>query len=194
VAEVEELPAGRPRERVIDEAAVATLIARAGRLTRSEARALANAAAWQWQPLTLPIRGSFAAARSEALAAARAAGRGELAVGAMEDAARAALDSPVGGSIGRRWSWAENGLAAVLIGGMGAIVGATNGLQAFAFAFGLLAVVGGMALLRYDTARATRRRLEAAVGSAALALVVRDLVSPETAQALRGPWSTVMHD
>jgi len=25
-------------------------------------------------------------------------------------------------------------------------------------------------------------------------MVVRDLVTPETAQALRGPWATVMHD
>ena len=29
---------------------------------------------------------------------------------------------------------------------------------------------------------------------AALALVVGDLLTPETAHTLRGPWSTVMHD
>jgi len=194
VTELEELPAERPGARATDETAASALIARAGRLTRADVDALAGAAAWQWPPLALPVRGSFAAARSEALAAARGAGRGEAAVGAMEAAARAALGSPGAGSIRGSWSWAENGLAAVLVGVIGSIVGATNELPALVFAFGLLAVAGGVVLFLYDSARVTRRRLEAAVGSAALALVVGDLVSAQAAQALSGPWSSVMHD
>jgi hypothetical protein len=196
VGQIEELPgsAGPLPEALHDDSALAAMVARAGRLTPAEVRALAGAAAWQWQPLALPVRGSFAAARSEALAAARVAGRRGAAIVAMEEAASAALGSPGGSSIAGPWGWAENGLAAVLIGVIGAIVAATNGLAAPAIAFGILAVIGAGVLLLYDSARVTRRRLEAAASSAALAIVVRDIASVESAQTLKGPWSAVIHD
>jgi hypothetical protein len=196
VNEIEEIPSATqaPSSGSPWDSLVSAMVARAGRLTRAEAHAIAGAAAWQWQPLALPTRGGFAAARAEALAAARAAGRSSAAVIAMDGAASAALGSPGGRSIAARWGSAENGVAAVLIGVIGAIVTATNGLPAAAFAFGILAVVGAAVLLVYDSARVTRRRLETAAGSAALAIVVRDVASAESVQALTGPWTTVIHD
>jgi len=195
VADLEELPTG---PEVVgygpNHSAVAGLIARAGRLTRAEVHALAGAVAWQWQPLALPIRGSFAAARSEALAAARIAGRTGEATAAQDDARLAAFDSPGGRSTAGRWSWAENGLAGVVIGLIGAIVSAQAGVVAAAVAFGLLALVGAGVILLYESSRIARYRLAACVQAAALALVVGDLLTPETAHTLRGPWSTVMHD
>ena len=173
---------------------VVELIDRARRLTSPQVHALTGAAAWQWQPFALPIGGSFVAARSDALAAARVAGRGRAAVTAEQEARLAAIQSPGGLAIARRWSRAENGLAGVLIGVIGAIVSATYGLLIPAIGFGLLAVVGAGVLLVYESGSIARRRLIACVEAAALATVVRELVSPETVQALRGPWSTVMHD
>jgi hypothetical protein len=61
-------------------------------------------------------------------------------------------------------------------------------------AFGVLAVVGAGVLLVYDSGSMARRRLTIGVQGAALAIVVRDLVEPETVQNLSGPWSAVMHD
>ena len=196
MADLEELRTGpgRTDARGPDDSAVAELVARARRLTRPEVHALAGAVAWQWQPLALPIRGSFASARSEALAAAKVAGRAGAAATAIQEARLAALGSPGGLTTAGRWSWAENGLAAVLIGVLGAIVCATAGLLIPAAGFGLLAIVGAGVLLLYESARVARRRLEVGVEAAALALVVGDLVPPETAHALRGPWSTVVHD
>jgi hypothetical protein len=196
VADLEELRTGSEwtGDRGPDDSAVAELIARARRLTRPEVHALAGAVAWQWQPLALPIRGSFASARSEALAAAKVAGRAGAAATAIQEARLAALGSPGGLTTAGRWSWAENGLAAVLIGVLGAIVCATAGLLIPAAGFGLLAIAGAGVLLLYESGRLARRRLEVGVEAAALALVVGDLVPPETAHALRGPWSTVVHD
>ncbi|OGO54989.1 MAG: hypothetical protein A2Z32_09670 [Chloroflexi bacterium RBG_16_69_14] len=196
MADLEELEtgSGRTGSHGPDDSAVAELIARARRLTRPEVHALAGAVAWQWQPLALPIRGSFASARSEALAAAKVAGRAGAAATAIQEARLAALGSPGGQTTAGRWSWAENGLAAVLIGVLGAIVCATAGLLIPAAGFGLLAIVGAGVLLLYESARVARRRLEVGVEAAALALVVGDLVPPETVHALRGPWSTVVHD
>jgi hypothetical protein len=173
---------------------VAELIERAGRLTPAEAHALAGAVAWRWQPLAPPIRGSFAATRTDALAAARAARRSEAATRAIDQAAAAALGSPGGRSIGGSWSWAENGLAAVLIGVIGAIVATNAGFVPVAIAFGVVAAVGAGVLLVVDSGRVARRRLQIGVEGAALALVVRDLVPPDTSQSLAGPWSTVIHD
>ncbi len=82
----------------------------------------------------------------------------------------------------------------MLIGVIGAIVCAQVGLLPVAVAFGLLAVAGTGVVLAYESGRMTRMRLVASVEAAALALVVADLISAETAQALGGPWSTVMHD
>jgi len=196
MAVVEEIPTGPARTVGYgpNDGAVAELIARARRLSRAEVHALAGAVAWQWQPLTLPMRGSFAAARSEAYAAATIAGRSGAATNAAQEARVAALDSPGGRTIARRWSSAENGLAGVLIGVIGAIGCAQVGLLAVAIVFGLLALAGAGVVLVYESGRMTRMRLVAGVQAAALALVVADLVSPETAQALGGPWSTVMHD
>jgi hypothetical protein len=198
MTQLEELPTGGEAAvgdmAGLDQPAVAGLIARAARLTRSEASALAGAVAWQWQPLALPIRGSFASARAEALGAARGAGRAAAAASAIEHAGHAALESPGGSALGHAWSWAENGLAAVLIGIVGAIVAASGDVLPLAIAFGILAVCGAGVLLVYDTARVARRRLEAAVEAAALAIVVADLVPSETSQILRGPWVVVIHD
>lgn len=177
-----------------DAGVVAELIARAGRLTPAEAHAIVGAVAWRWQPLTPPIRGSFAATRTDALAAARAAGRADSAVRAMDQAATAALDSPGGRSLGGSWTWAENGLAAVLIGVIGAIAAANGGFVPVAIAFGILAALGAAVLLVVDSARVARRRLRIGVEGAALALVVRDLVPPDTIQSLSGSWSAVIHD
>jgi len=173
---------------------VVELIDRSRRLTPAQVHALAGAVAWQWQPLALPVRGSLIAARTEALTAAKVAGRMGAAAAAEQGARLAAIGSPGGLTIGRGWSWAENGLAGVLIGVIGAIVSATYGLLIPAVGFGLLAMVGAGVLLLYDSGRIARRRLVACVEAAALATVVRELVSPETVQALRGPWATVMHD
>lgn len=196
MTEVEELEDGR--ERVVDfgpdGSAVVELIDRARRLTAPQVHALAGAVAWQWQPLALPMRGSFIAARSEALAAAKVAGRAGAATSAEQAARLAAIGSPGGLAIASRWNSAENALAGVLIGVIGAIVCAGYGLLIPAVGFGLMAVVGAGVLLMYESGRVARRRLAACVEAAALATVVRELVSPETVQALRGPWSTVMHD
>ncbi len=196
MTEFEELPSepGRTLGFGPNESAVVDLIARARRLTSPQVHALAGAVAWQWQPLALPIRGSFTTARSEALAAAKVAGRAGAATMAEQEARLAAIGSPGGQAIAGRWSWAENGLAGVLIGVVGAIVCATAGLLIPAAGFGLLAIVGAGVLFLYESGRVARRRLTACVEGAALALVVGDLVPPETAQALSGPWSTVMHD
>ncbi len=174
--------------------AVIELIARARRLTPAQAHAMSGAVAWQWQPLALPIRGSFATARAEALATAKVAGRQTAAASAEQDAGAAALESPGGEAISGSWSSAENGLAGVIIGVVGAILGATAGMSIVAVAFGMLAVVGGGVLLLYDSGRVARQRIRAGVAGAALALVVGDLLPPETRQSLAGPWSTVMHD
>ena len=174
--------------------AVVELIARARHLTLTQAHAISGAVAWQWQPLALPIRGSFTTARSEALAAAKVAGRQAAAISAEQDAGAAALESPGGRAISTSWSWAENGLAGVIIGVMGAILSATAGILVATVGFGLLAVVGAGVLLLYESGRVSRHRIRAGVAGAALALVVGDLLAPETRQSLSGPWSTVMHD
>lgn len=174
--------------------AVAELIARARELSLSQAHAISGAVAWQWQPLMLPIHGSFVTSRSEALAAARVAGRLAAATSAEQDAGAAALESPGGRGISDSWSWAENGLAGVIIGVIGGIVSATAGLSIAAVGFGLLAVAGGGVLVLYESGRVARQRIKAGVAGAALALVVSDLIPPETRQSLWGPWSTVMHD
>jgi hypothetical protein len=195
MTEIEELSSGRtPGDAGPNGSDVAELIARAERLTAAQVRAIAGAVAWRWQPLTPPVRGSFAATRSEALAAAKASGRADAAASAMERATAAALASPGAQTTARRWSWAENGLAAVLIGVIGAIVLGAYGLLWGAIAFGVLAVAGGAVLLVYDSGSVARRRLSIAVEGAVLALVVRDLVDPEVVQSLAGPWSTVMRD
>jgi hypothetical protein len=198
MAELEELQAGPASARTNgygpNDSAVAELIERARRLTRAQVHALAGAVAWQWQPLAPPLRGSFAVARAEALAVAKVAGRAGAAATAQQGAAVAALGSPGGQSTAGRWSWAENGLAGVLIGVMGAIVCAGSGFLVPAIGFGLLALAGAGVVLVYESGLMARRRLVACVEAAALALVVSDLVSAETAQALRGPWATVMHD
>jgi len=193
---VEELPIGSARTAGFgpNDGAVGELIARARRLSRAEVHALAGAVAWQWQPLTVPMRGSFATARSEASAAAKIAGRSGAAANAVQEATVAALDSPGSRTIAARWSPAENGLVGVLTGVIGAIVCAQVGLLPVAIVLGLLAVAGAGVVLLYESGRLTRMRLVAGVEAAALALVVADLVSPETAQVLGGPWSTVMHD
>ncbi len=196
MAEIEELRPGSGAAAGFgpNDAAVAGLIARARRLSRAEVHALAGAVAWQWQPLALPVRGSFVTARAEALAAARVAGRSAAAAAAEQEARLAALDSPGGRSTAGKWSWAENGLAGVLIGVIGAIVCAQAGLLVVAALFGLLALAGAGVVLLYESGRVARQRLAAGVQAAALALVVGDVVPPETAQTLSGPWSTVMHD
>jgi len=196
VTELEELQDGQERSADFgpNGSDVVELIDRARRLTPAQVHALTGAVAWTWQPLALPIAGSFVAARSEALAAARVAGRAGAAASAEQEARLAAIWSPGGRATAGRWSWAENGLAGVLIGVVGAIVCGMNGLLIPAVAFGLLAVAGAGVLMLYESGRIARRRLAACMEAAALAMVVRDLVTPETAQALRGPWSTVMHD
>jgi hypothetical protein len=198
MAEIEELGTGSAATRTNgfgpDDSAVAELIERARRLTRAQVHALAGAVAWQWQPLALPMRGSFAAARSEALAAAKVAGRAGAAATAEGEARLAALGSPGGQTTAGLWSRAENGLAGVLIGVIGAIVCATAGLLIPAVGFGLLAIAGAGVVLVYESGRMARRRLAACVEAAALALVVGDLVPAETTHVLRGPWTTVMHD
>jgi len=195
MAELEELGAAASRAgRGPNDSAVADLIERARRLTRAQVHALAGAVAWQWQPLALPMRGSFAAARSEALAAAKVAGRAGAAATAQEQARLAALGSPGGQTTAGLWSRAENGLAGVLIGVVAAIVCANAGWLIPAVAFGLLAIVGAGVVLIYESGRMARRRLAACVEAAVLALVVGDLVAAETVQVLKGPWTTVMHD
>jgi hypothetical protein len=174
--------------------AVVELIDRARRLTDAEAHALAGAVGWQWQALALPGRGSFVAARSEALAAAKVAGRAGAATAVGQQARRAAFEAPGEGTAARHRGWTENGLAGVLLGTIGAVVCASAGLLVPAAAFGLLAIVGFAVLLRVESAFVARRRLAAGVEGAALALVVRDLVSPETSETLGRPWSAVIRD
>jgi hypothetical protein len=194
MTEVEQIvPVPRAGERTYGEA-VAELVERAGRLTPAEAHAVVGAVAWRWQPLVPPIRGSFAATRTSALAAARAAGRVDAATRAMDQAAAAALDSDGGRSTGGSWSWADNGLAAVLIGVVGAIVATNGGFVPIAIASGVLAAAGAVVLIVVDSGRVARRRLQIGVEGAALALVVRDLVPPDTIQSLVGPWAAVIHD
>jgi hypothetical protein len=48
-------------------------------------------------------------------------------------------------------------------------------------------------LLRGDGAKAHGSRLLACVSSAGLAVLVRDLIEPETFETLFGPWGAVMH-
>jgi hypothetical protein len=194
MTEVEELTERSPRDYGAVASDAAALIVRAGRLTPAEAHALAGAVGWRWQPLSPPGRGSLAATRAEALAAARAAGRASAAAGAMEEARQAALDSVGGRSMAPRWSWAENGLAAVLTGVVGAIVAGGAGMVMVAVAFGALAVIGAGVLLIYDSGNVARRRLAVGVEAAALALVTRDITPPEIVQALNGPWSAVVRD
>ena len=104
-----------------------------------------------------------------------------------------------GGAIARRTGrWAENGLAAVLIGVIGAIVSARDRTtRSSPSLFGLLAVVGcGAVLLFHESGIVMRRRLAAAVEAAALATGRRatSAAARDTAQVLLGPWSTVIHD
>ena len=190
MVELEELdPDRRPGDFGPNASAVADLIGRAGRLTPAEAHALAAAVGWHWQPLSPPLRGSLASIKAEALAAARVAGRATAAADAMDQARVAALASVGGRATARRWGWAENGVAAVLIGVIGAIVAAQAGLSAAVVAFGVLAVAGAGVVLLYERSRMARDRLAACLEAAVLALVVRDLVTPETPS---GPaWAVV---
>jgi hypothetical protein len=163
-------------------------------LTPSQARALAGAVAWRWVALALPEAGGVGIARAQAEAAARGAGRHPALVAAETDARRAAIESPGGQSLASRWSWAENGLVAVGAGVIGAIAFAGAGLAFVAVLFGLLAIAGAVVLLLVESRAVTRSRLQAAVGAAAIAVVVRDLIEPRTFAALHGPWATVMRD
>ena len=194
MTELEEVPPRRAADGGSVSTDVAEMIARAGRLTPAQAHALAGAVAWRWQPLVPPGRGSLTAARSEALAAARVAGRADMAAAAMSEARLAALGSAGGRSTDGRTRWAESGLAAVLIGVVGAVVCASNGLTAPAIALGILALIGAGVLFVSDSAAMARRRIAMGVEGEALALVVRDLVPPETVETLAGPWSAVMRD
>jgi hypothetical protein len=142
----------------------------------------------------LPEAGGVGAARAQATAVARAAGRYPGMVAVETDARRAAIESPGGQSLRPRWSWAENGLVAVGAGVIGAIAFAGAGQAFAAVLFGLLAVAGAVVLLLVESRVVTRSRLQAAVGAAAIALVVRDLIEPRTFEALHGPWATVMRD
>ena len=174
--------------------AVVELIGLARRLSQAQVRAIAGAVAWQWQPLALPVRGTFATAHSQALAAAKVAGRQAAATFAVHDAGTAAAESPGAQVIFGSSSSVENGIAAVIIGVIGAIGSASAGVVAAAAAFGVLSVVGGGVLLLYVSARVGRQRASAGASAAALALVVGDLISPEARQSLCGPWSAVMRD
>jgi hypothetical protein len=175
-------------------AAVVELIGLARRLSQAQVRAIAGAVAWQWQPLAIPVRGTFATARSQALAAAKVAGRQAAATFAVHDAGAAVVESPGAQAISGSRSSVENGLAAVVIGVIGAIGSASAGVVTAAAAFGVLAVVGGIVLLMRSSGRISRERAGAGVAAAALALVVGDLISPEARQSLWGPWSAVMRD
>jgi hypothetical protein len=174
--------------------AVAEMIERARHLTPSQAHALAGAVAWRWVPLTIPGSGTVVAARAEATAAARGAGRDAALAAAEADARRAASDSPGGQSVVGRWSWAENGLVAVGAGIIGALAFAGAGQALVAGLFGLVAMAGAVVLLLFESRSVTRTRLLAGVGAAAVALAVRDLLDPRAFEALHGPWATVMRD
>jgi hypothetical protein len=196
VVDFEELPTGQepPLDYGPNGSAVVELIGRARRLTDAEAHALAGAVAWQWQPLALPGRGSVVAARTEALAAARIAGRAGAAAVAEQQARRAVSEAPGGLWTAGRRGWAANGVAGVLVGVSGAIVCASTGLLVPGAGFAFVAGVGVAVLLLVESASVARRRLAAGVEGAVLAIVVRDLVPPETSETLGGPWSAVMRD
>lgn len=175
-----------------NEVAIGELIARARRLSMTEARAIAGALAWQWVALGLSPPGGFAAARATAMVAARRHGRAAL---EAEAAARsAALESPGGMATAARWSMAENALAGVILGVVVTVVGATSGIVALAIVAAIVAIAAGVVLLVAESGYVTRSRLGTAVGSAALALVVQDVVEPEVSERLLGPWRTVVHD
>ncbi len=192
MVEIEELrPDADPGPSASD---VAGMIDRARRLTPSQAHALAGAVAWRWTPLAIPGSGSLVAARAAATAAARGARRAEAAAAAEAEARRAATESPGGQSIGGRWSLAEDGIAAVVVGVIGVAVAAGAGQQIIAVAFALAALGGVVLLVLFESRAVTRARLLAAVDAAALAIVVRDLVDPGAFDTLHGPWATVMRD
>ena len=174
--------------------ALAGMIDRARRLTPSQAHALAGAVAWRWMPLAVPGSGSVVAARADAMAAARGARRDAAAAAAEADARQAATESPGGRSLGGRWSWAEDGIAAVGVGVIGVAVSSGAGQPILAAAFTLVAIAGVVLLLLFESRAVTRARLLAAVGAAALAIVVRDMLDPRAFEALHGPWATVMRD
>jgi hypothetical protein len=174
--------------------AVAQMIERARRLTPREAHALAGAVAWRWMPLEVPGSGSIVAARAEAVAAARGAGRAAALAAAEADARRAATTSPGCQSIGGRWSTAENGLVAVGAGVIGALAFGSAGQPLVAWLFAIVAMAGAIVLLLFESRTVTRTRLLAAVGTAAVALTVRDVLDPRAFESLFGPWATVMHD
>jgi hypothetical protein len=184
----------RPADYGPNKAAIADLVERASRLTAAEVWGLDSAVAWRWMPLAMPTRGSVTSARAQAMIAARAAGREAAALTAAHNAREAALSSPGARRAIRRWSWAESGLAGVVVGVLGAMFSASSGLAIVALLFGLLAVASGGLLMFVESGLVTRTRLAACVGAAAIALAVQDLVEPETFQTLRGPWASVVRD
>lgn len=184
----------RPGDYGPNEAAIADLVELAAHLTAAQVRALDRAAAWRWMPLAMPSGGSVATARAEALIAARAAGREAAASAAELNARQAALGSPGATRSSRRWAWAENGLAGVVVGVLGATVSAVSGMTTAAVFFAVLTVAGAGVLLFVENGLVARARLAACVGAAATALAVRDLIAPETFETLYGPWASVARD
>lgn len=184
----------RPADYGPNEAAIADLVERAARLTSSQVRELDSAVAWRWMPLAMPTRGSITTARAQAMIAARAAGREGAALTATQNAREAALQSPGARRATRRWSWAESGLAGVVVGVLGAMWSASSGAVIAALLFALLAIASAGLLFFSESGFVARARVGAAVGAAAIALVVRDLIAPETFETLYGPWASVARD
>jgi hypothetical protein len=175
-------------------AAIDELVERARRLSPHEARAIAGALAWQWVPLGLPSAGGFASARSTAIVEARRLGRGS-AVAAADAAARAAaLESPGGRARVPGWASAENALPVTFLAIIGVVLGASSGMAALTAVAFIVAVASSAVLLMTESRFVLRSRLAAAAGSAAIALAVRDVVSPEVSSSLLAPWRAVVHD
>jgi hypothetical protein len=187
-------PLDQPVDLAEYDQSVRELIGRAASLTPTQVRQLAAAADWQWLPLGIPSGGTVAGARAAALAAGRASGRLRAMTVAQLKARQSALESPGGRATQPGWSKAEVGLAALLIGVVGAVVSANIGSIVVSIGFAVLAVVGGVLLLFLESRYVRRLRLAMVVSAAVLATVTRDLIEPETHDLLAGPWRAVMRD
>jgi hypothetical protein len=174
--------------------AVEQLIALAGALSVNQVRRIESAVAWYWVPFGLTFGGNPAAARAQAIAAGRLAGRGG-AIDAAEVGARdAALGSPGGRAARRGWSWAENALAGLIFGVIGILMSALAGMVLVAVAFAGVAIGGGVILLLAESGYVRRRRLGDAAAAAALAVATEDLIDAEAYELLAGPWKSVIRD
>ncbi|HEY6058106.1 MAG TPA: hypothetical protein VIV06_08740 [Candidatus Limnocylindrales bacterium] len=173
--------------------AVHRFLERCHRLTFTDLTRLSDEAGWRWWALTLPVGGPLAVARATAITLGRRAGR-TTAVSAAQEAARAALATSGGwlATAGQQRR-AEAALSSLLFGAL-IVVGGVAARQPLAIVIGAALVILGLALaVLAERGFLVRRRASACVEAAALGLVVRDLIEPDTFGVLCGPWSGAIH-